>query len=205
LATVRLGPEPHPRRAHRARANGGPATSTSGLPPGSCWLPLSTWWRSGGEPQLDRGPHLYDLKAPSAAPDRTSYDTREEAAAGIRELFEHGLRRARGVLPRRARQQGAMSSRSRRRRRKLPRGRPRRQKADRRGHVRRRQRDAWATASTRPGVGADARRCLSRTAASAVGCASAEAPATAARVNAALKAQVMRLPIAQGRRRGDHR
>ena len=30
-------------------------------------------------------------KAPHAAPDRTSYATREEAAAGIRELFEHGL------------------------------------------------------------------------------------------------------------------
>ena len=30
-------------------------------------------------------------KAPHAAPDVTSYPTREEAAAGIRELFEHGL------------------------------------------------------------------------------------------------------------------
>lgn len=30
-------------------------------------------------------------KAPHATPDRTSYRTREEAAAGIRELFEHGL------------------------------------------------------------------------------------------------------------------
>lgn len=30
-------------------------------------------------------------KAPSATSDRTSYRTREEAAAGIRELFEHGL------------------------------------------------------------------------------------------------------------------
>lgn len=30
-------------------------------------------------------------KAPHGAPDRTSYRTREEAVAGIRELFEHGL------------------------------------------------------------------------------------------------------------------
>lgn len=30
-------------------------------------------------------------KAPHGTPDRTSYRTREEAAAGIRELFEHGL------------------------------------------------------------------------------------------------------------------
>lgn len=30
-------------------------------------------------------------KAPHAAPDRTSYRTRDEAVAGIRELFEHGL------------------------------------------------------------------------------------------------------------------
>lgn len=31
------------------------------------------------------------FKAPHATPDRTSYATREEAVAGIRELFEHGL------------------------------------------------------------------------------------------------------------------
>lgn len=30
-------------------------------------------------------------KAPHATPDRTSYRTRAEAAAGIRDLFEHGL------------------------------------------------------------------------------------------------------------------
>jgi hypothetical protein len=30
-------------------------------------------------------------KAPDATPDGTSYSTREEAVAGIRELFEHGL------------------------------------------------------------------------------------------------------------------
>jgi hypothetical protein len=30
-------------------------------------------------------------KAPHATPDRTSYATREEAVAGIRELFEHSL------------------------------------------------------------------------------------------------------------------
>ncbi len=30
-------------------------------------------------------------KAPHATPDRTSYRTRAEAAAGIRELFEQGL------------------------------------------------------------------------------------------------------------------
>jgi hypothetical protein len=31
------------------------------------------------------------VQAPHAAPDGMSYATREEAAAGIRELFEHGL------------------------------------------------------------------------------------------------------------------
>ncbi|MGH2989003.1 MAG: hypothetical protein ACRDMY_03905 [Gaiellaceae bacterium] len=30
-------------------------------------------------------------KMPGPTPDRTSYRTRDEAAAGIRELFEHGL------------------------------------------------------------------------------------------------------------------
>jgi hypothetical protein len=30
-------------------------------------------------------------KTPHATPDRTSYRTRDEAAAGIRELFDHGL------------------------------------------------------------------------------------------------------------------
>jgi hypothetical protein len=31
------------------------------------------------------------FKAPHAEPDRTSYATREDATAGIRELFDHGL------------------------------------------------------------------------------------------------------------------